>query len=55
MYSDGDFALHSYLSYFMVPFHPLFRERGGARVERDTADWEVGFCTYPSLQDAHLQ
>ncbi|KAG2747917.1 P-loop containing nucleoside triphosphate hydrolase protein, partial [Suillus brevipes Sb2] len=27
MYTDGDFALHTYLPYFLVPFHPLFRER----------------------------
>ncbi|OJA12544.1 hypothetical protein AZE42_08143 [Rhizopogon vesiculosus] len=40
MYTDGDFALHKYLSYFLVPFHPLFRERGGKRVERDSTDWE---------------
>jgi chromosome transmission fidelity protein 18 len=45
MYADGDFALHKYLSYFLVPFHPLFRERGENRVERDTTDWEVSF--YP--------
>ncbi|KAF7974845.1 hypothetical protein HWV62_11223 [Athelia sp. TMB] len=32
MYSDGDFGLHSYLSYLL--------ERGGQRIERDSADWE---------------
>ena len=41
MYSDGDFSLHAYLSFFLVPFYPLFQERGGQRVERDQADWEV--------------
>ncbi|KAG1778460.1 P-loop containing nucleoside triphosphate hydrolase protein [Suillus placidus] len=40
MYTDGDFALHTYLSYFLVPFHPLFRERGEKRVERDSSDWD---------------
>lgn len=41
MYTDGDFALHTYLSYFLVPFHPLFRERGEKRIERDSSDWDV--------------
>lgn len=40
MYTDGDFALHTYLPYFLVPFHPLFRERGEKRVERDSSDWD---------------
>lgn len=40
MYTDGDFALHTYLSYFLVPFHPLFRERGEKRIERDSSDWD---------------
>lgn len=42
MYSDGDFGLQTYLSYLIVPFYPLFQERGGQRIERDQADWEVG-------------
>jgi chromosome transmission fidelity protein 18 len=41
MYSDGDFALHQYLPYLLVPFYPLFNERGGPRVERNHTDWEV--------------
>jgi chromosome transmission fidelity protein 18 len=41
MYSDGDFGLHTYLSYLIVPFYPLFQERGNQRIERDQADWEV--------------
>lgn len=42
MYADGgDFALQMYLPYLLVPFYPLFQERGGARIERDQADWEV--------------
>ncbi|KAJ6597213.1 P-loop containing nucleoside triphosphate hydrolase protein [Mycena vulgaris] len=40
MYSDGDFALSQYLPYTLVPFYPLFKERGGQRVERNQADWE---------------
>ncbi|KAF8891293.1 P-loop containing nucleoside triphosphate hydrolase protein, partial [Infundibulicybe gibba] len=40
MYTDGDFALHQYLPYTLVPFYPLFQERGGERVERGQADWE---------------
>lgn len=41
MYSNGDFALSSYLPYTLVPFYPLFQERGGQRVERNQADWDV--------------
>jgi chromosome transmission fidelity protein 18 len=41
MYSDGDFALNQYLPYALVPFYPLFQERGGDRVERNQADWDV--------------
>ncbi|KAJ7221036.1 P-loop containing nucleoside triphosphate hydrolase protein [Mycena haematopus] len=40
MYSDGDFALSQYLPYTLVAFYPLFKERGGQRVERSQADWE---------------
>ncbi|KAF7295433.1 AAA domain-containing protein [Mycena indigotica] len=39
MYSDGDFALSPYVSYTLVPFYPLFKERN-ARVERSQVDWE---------------
>jgi chromosome transmission fidelity protein 18 len=41
MYLNGDFALSQYLPYTLVPFYPLFQERGGQRVERSQADWEV--------------
>lgn len=41
MYSDGDFALSQYLPYTLVPFFPLFNERGGPKVERNQDDWEV--------------
>ncbi|PPQ67464.1 hypothetical protein CVT24_011521 [Panaeolus cyanescens] len=40
MYTDGDFALQPYLSYTLVPFHPLFKERGGEKVERNQTEWE---------------
>lgn len=41
MYTNGDFALSPYLPYTLVPFYPLFQERGGTRVERNQGDWEV--------------
>ncbi|KAH0583568.1 hypothetical protein H2248_009191 [Termitomyces sp. 'cryptogamus'] len=40
MYTNGDFALSPYLPYTLVPFYPLFQERGGTRVERNQEDWE---------------
>ncbi|KAG6820837.1 hypothetical protein H0H93_010664 [Arthromyces matolae] len=40
MYNNGDFALSPYLAYTLVPFYPLFQERGGVRVERNQEDWE---------------
>ncbi|KAK0239840.1 P-loop containing nucleoside triphosphate hydrolase protein [Armillaria nabsnona] len=40
MYTEGEFALSQYLPYTLVPFYPLFQERGGPRVERDQSDWE---------------
>jgi len=43
MYNDGDFALNHYLPYTLVPFYPLFQQRGGKRVERNQVDWEVSF------------
>jgi len=44
MYGDGDFTLAHYLPYFLVPFYPLFQERGGDRVERNQADWDVSYA-----------
>lgn len=41
MYSEGEFALREYLAYTLVPFYPLFQERGAPKVERPKADWEV--------------
>ncbi|KAF8912069.1 hypothetical protein CPB84DRAFT_1761185 [Gymnopilus junonius] len=40
MFSDGDFSLNQYLPYTLVPFYPLFQEKGGERVERNQTDWE---------------
>lgn len=48
MYNDGDFALSPYLPYTLVPFYPLFQERGAPRVERGQEDWDAGF--YFALQ-----
>jgi chromosome transmission fidelity protein 18 len=41
MYTGGDFALAQYLPYTLVSFFPLFNERGGPKVERNSADWDV--------------
>jgi chromosome transmission fidelity protein 18 len=41
MYTEREYGVHQYLSYTLVPFSPLFQERGGPRVERPKADWEV--------------
>ncbi|KAJ4487676.1 P-loop containing nucleoside triphosphate hydrolase protein [Lentinula aciculospora] len=40
MYNDGDFALSPYLAYSLVPFYPLFQERGAPKVERGQQDWD---------------
>ncbi|KIK59483.1 hypothetical protein GYMLUDRAFT_227055 [Collybiopsis luxurians FD-317 M1] len=40
MYNDGDFALSPYLPYTLVPFYPLFQERGAPKVERGQEDWD---------------
>ncbi|THH17123.1 hypothetical protein EW146_g3644 [Bondarzewia mesenterica] len=40
MRSEREYSVLPYLAYAIVPFHPLFQERGGARVERPKADWE---------------
>jgi chromosome transmission fidelity protein 18 len=42
MYTEREYGVQQYLSYTLVPFFPLFQERGGPRVERPKADWEVG-------------
>lgn len=50
MYADGDFGLQAYLPYFLVPFHPLCRERTGERVERDSTDWDASSFKYCALR-----
>ncbi|KAF5389958.1 hypothetical protein D9757_003561 [Collybiopsis confluens] len=40
MYNDGDFALSPYLPYTLVPFFPLFQERGAPKVDRRQEDWD---------------
>ena len=42
MRTEREYAVQPYLSYSLVPFFPLFQERGGLRVERPKAEWEVG-------------
>lgn len=41
MRTEREYALLQYLSYMLVPFYPLFQERGAQKVERPKADWEV--------------
>jgi len=41
MYNEGDFALSPYLPYTLVPFYPLFQERGAPKIERNQDDWNV--------------
>ncbi|CAL1705258.1 unnamed protein product [Somion occarium] len=40
MRSEREYSALQYLSYFLVPFYPLFQERGAPRVERPKQDWE---------------
>lgn len=47
MRSEREYSMLQYLSYMLVPFNPLFSERGGEKVERPKADWEV--CTDDSV------
>ena len=41
MRSEREYGLMNYLPYMIVPFYPLFQERGAQKVERPKADWEV--------------
>jgi chromosome transmission fidelity protein 18 len=41
MRSEREYTLLQYLPYTLVPFYPLFQERGAQKVERPKADWEV--------------
>ena len=43
MRSEREYGLMSYLPYMVVPFYPLFQERGAQKVERPKADWEVWY------------
>jgi len=46
MRSEREYGLMGYLPYMVVPFYPLFQERGAQKVERPKADWEVrDLCT----------
>lgn len=37
----GEFSLVQYVPYTLVPFYPLFQERGGPKIERSQEDWDV--------------
>ena len=41
MRSEREYTLLQYLPYTLVPFYPIFQERGCEKVERPKADWEV--------------
>jgi chromosome transmission fidelity protein 18 len=54
MRSEREYGVLQYLSYTLVPFFPLFQERGGPRVERPKVDWEVGLrCSMPAVARAN--
>ncbi|TCD63546.1 hypothetical protein EIP91_005292 [Steccherinum ochraceum] len=40
MWAEREYASMQYLPYLLVPFYPLFQERGGPKVERPKVDWE---------------
>ncbi|KAF9792105.1 P-loop containing nucleoside triphosphate hydrolase protein [Thelephora terrestris] len=40
MRSEREYGLMNYLPYMIVPFYPLFQERGAQKVERPKMDWE---------------
>jgi chromosome transmission fidelity protein 18 len=54
MYSDGDFDLSPYLSFLLVPFFPLFQERGASTIERSHTDWDVRRSDPLSLPHADI-
>ncbi len=43
MRTEREYTLMQYLPYMLVPFYPVFQERGAQKVERPKADWEVCF------------
>ncbi|KZT27298.1 P-loop containing nucleoside triphosphate hydrolase protein [Neolentinus lepideus HHB14362 ss-1] len=40
MRSEREYSLMPYLSYFVIPFYPLFHEKGAPKVERPKDDYE---------------
>ncbi|KAI0032282.1 P-loop containing nucleoside triphosphate hydrolase protein [Vararia minispora EC-137] len=40
MHAEREFALLPYLSYCLVPYYPLFQQKGGPRVERPKEYWD---------------
>lgn len=46
MRSEREYTLLQYLPYTLVPFYPLFQERGAEKVERPKADWEVSLSHF---------
>ena len=48
MRTEREYSVLPYLSYMLVPFYPLFQERGGPRVERPKVDWEVSSVLLPN-------
>ncbi|KZS88374.1 hypothetical protein SISNIDRAFT_479953 [Sistotremastrum niveocremeum HHB9708] len=40
MRSEREYGLLGYVSYFLVPFYPVFAARGGPRIEMPKVDWE---------------
>jgi hypothetical protein len=47
MRGEQEYALMPYLSYAIVPLHPLFAATGNPKVERPQADWEVRLWVRP--------
>lgn len=41
MRTEQEYALLAYLTYAVVPFHPLFAVLGNPKYERVNTDWEV--------------
>ena len=41
MRTEREYGVLGYLAYPAVAFFPLFQERGGPKIERPKADWEV--------------
>lgn len=39
--TDREYGIMPYLPYALTAFHPLFRTKGGGKVERPKVDWEV--------------